>query len=39
MRFRKLTNPNTLKYRLELLIWHYCIPLTGFWFGERYDEQ
>ena len=32
MRFRKLYNPETLKYRVEFWISWRCIPLTGFWF-------
>ena len=33
MRIRKLFNPETLKYRLELVVGWMYIPLTGFWFS------
>jgi len=33
MRFRKLINPDTLKFRIELIIGWRIFPLTGFWFN------
>jgi hypothetical protein len=32
IQFRKLYNPDSLLYRIELWIGYHCIPLSGFWF-------
>lgn len=32
MRIRKLHHPELMKYRVELIILWYSLPLTGFWF-------
>ena len=37
MRVRKLHNPDTGLYRLELVIGWRSFPLSGFWFGQRVD--
>ena len=32
MRLRKLLNPETLRFRWELVVGWMAMPLTGFWF-------
>jgi hypothetical protein len=39
MKIKKLFNPDTLKYCLELQIGWWSCKLTGFWFGEGYKEK
>jgi len=39
IRLRKLYDPETLKYCLELWIGWRSWKLTGFWFGQSYDQM
>ena len=38
IRFRKLYNSESLKYKWELCIGWRTFSLTGFWFKEHYNE-
>ena len=38
VRFRRLSHPDTLRWRAEIVFGWYSIPLSGFWFRRRWNR-